>query len=267
MIVFTSAKIAATTSRVSTNCRVSAGRERDDRDLQRGDQGHDPDREGVDDDTDEEAHSRDPVCTTGDGCRSGRLLDSQGDRRPRADPRPHPPRDRRAAAVQAGQAGRRRRVQAVQQREPVRSAAGGARGACTRATAAQPLSRTPRPPACGIASAERFGVDRRPVHIAAGSVSILAPARARDGSGPGDEVIYAWRSFEAYPGLAARRRRAPASRCRSPTDARHDLAGDGRGHHRPHARDHRVQPRTTRPARSSRRPSSTRSSRASRATC
>ena len=38
-----------------------AGRERDDGDLQRGDQGHDPDREGVDDDTDEEAHGS-SVC-------------------------------------------------------------------------------------------------------------------------------------------------------------------------------------------------------------
>ncbi len=36
-------------------------------------------------------------------------------------------------------------------------------------------------------------------------------------SGPGDEVVYAWRSFEAYPWLVARRRRHPRRRCRSPT--------------------------------------------------
>lgn len=49
--------------------------------------------------------------------------------------------------------------------------------------------------------AERHGVEPSSVHIGAGSVSILAQLVLAT-SGPGDEVIYAWRSFEAYPWLA-----------------------------------------------------------------
>ncbi|SDG52530.1 histidinol-phosphate transaminase [Microbacterium pygmaeum] len=49
--------------------------------------------------------------------------------------------------------------------------------------------------------AERFGVSDDAVHIGAGSVSILTQLVLAT-SGPGDEVIFAWRSFEAYPGLA-----------------------------------------------------------------
>jgi len=49
--------------------------------------------------------------------------------------------------------------------------------------------------------AERFGVDDDAVHVAAGSVSILTQLVLAT-SGPGDEVVFAWRSFEAYPGLA-----------------------------------------------------------------
>ncbi|WP_243075889.1 histidinol-phosphate transaminase [Microbacterium sp. SS28] len=49
--------------------------------------------------------------------------------------------------------------------------------------------------------AERFGVSDDAVHIGAGSVSILAQL-VQATAGPGDEVIYAWRSFEAYPWLA-----------------------------------------------------------------
>lgn len=48
---------------------------------------------------------------------------------------------------------------------------------------------------------ERYGVEPDAVHIAAGSVSILQQL-ALATSGPGDEVMYAWRSFEAYPSLA-----------------------------------------------------------------
>jgi len=50
--------------------------------------------------------------------------------------------------------------------------------------------------------AERFGVTSDEVHIGAGSVSILVQLLLA-AAGPGDEVVYAWRSFEAYPGLAA----------------------------------------------------------------
>ena len=49
--------------------------------------------------------------------------------------------------------------------------------------------------------AERFDVAGESVHIAAGSVSILYQLVLAT-SGPGDEIIFAWRSFEAYPWLA-----------------------------------------------------------------
>ena len=48
--------------------------------------------------------------------------------------------------------------------------------------------------------ADRFGVGPDEVHVAPGSVAILHEL-ARAVSGPGDEVVYAWRSFEAYPGV------------------------------------------------------------------
>lgn len=49
--------------------------------------------------------------------------------------------------------------------------------------------------------AERFAVADDHVHIAAGSVSILFQL-AQATSGSGDEILFSWRSFEAYPGLA-----------------------------------------------------------------
>jgi len=48
--------------------------------------------------------------------------------------------------------------------------------------------------------AARHGVTPAEVHIGAGSVSLLAQL-IQAVAGPGDEVVYAWRSFEAYPGL------------------------------------------------------------------
>ncbi len=70
--------------------------------------------------------------------------------------------------------------------------------------------------------AERFGVSRGEVHVGSGSVSILAQlvvAAAR----PGEEVLYSWRSFEAYPGLVTV---AGATSTRVPNrpDHSHDLA-------------------------------------------
>lgn len=47
---------------------------------------------------------------------------------------------------------------------------------------------------------ERYGVEPDGVHIAAGSVSILYQL-VQAAATVGDEVVYAWRSFEAYPGL------------------------------------------------------------------
>ena len=48
--------------------------------------------------------------------------------------------------------------------------------------------------------AQRFGVSVDEVIVGAGSVSLLAQFIAA-AAGPGDEVVYSWRSFEAYPGL------------------------------------------------------------------
>ncbi|WP_309711776.1 histidinol-phosphate transaminase [Pseudolysinimonas sp.] len=46
--------------------------------------------------------------------------------------------------------------------------------------------------------AERAGVSIDEVHVGAGSSSILYQL-VQAAAGPGDEVVYAWRSFEAYP--------------------------------------------------------------------
>lgn len=48
--------------------------------------------------------------------------------------------------------------------------------------------------------AERLGVTVDEVHVGAGSVSILHQL-AQAAAGPGDEILYSWRSFEAYPGI------------------------------------------------------------------
>ncbi|GAB3596733.1 histidinol-phosphate transaminase [Microbacterium tumbae] len=47
---------------------------------------------------------------------------------------------------------------------------------------------------------ERYGVSADAVHVAAGSVSILYQLVLAAAS-TGDEVVFAWRSFEAYPGI------------------------------------------------------------------
>lgn len=48
--------------------------------------------------------------------------------------------------------------------------------------------------------ARRHNVGVGQVHIGSGSVALLAQLISA-AAGPGDEVVYAWRSFEAYPGL------------------------------------------------------------------
>ncbi|WP_092092450.1 histidinol-phosphate transaminase [Curtobacterium sp. UNCCL20] len=48
--------------------------------------------------------------------------------------------------------------------------------------------------------ANRFGLTVDEVHVAPGSVAVLHEL-AKATSGPGDEIVYAWRSFEAYPGV------------------------------------------------------------------
>lgn len=47
---------------------------------------------------------------------------------------------------------------------------------------------------------EHYGLDANQVLVGAGSVSLLQQA-VTSAAGPGDEVIYPWRSFEAYPGM------------------------------------------------------------------
>lgn len=69
--------------------------------------------------------------------------------------------------------------------------------------------------------AERYGVEVDQVHVASGSVSILHQLILATAS-VGDEVIYAWRSFEAYPSLPLV---AGATGVQVPltADSRHDL--------------------------------------------
>ncbi|GAB3618537.1 histidinol-phosphate transaminase [Okibacterium endophyticum] len=50
------------------------------------------------------------------------------------------------------------------------------------------------------ALAARHGVSVDEVHVGSGSVALLSQFIAA-AAGPGDDVVYSWRSFEAYPGL------------------------------------------------------------------
>lgn len=70
------------------------------------------------------------------------------------------------------------------------------------AIAASSINRYPDGAALAVRTrlAERHRVDIAQVHVGAGSVAILAQLINASASA-GDEVVYAWRSFEAYPGL------------------------------------------------------------------
>jgi histidinol-phosphate aminotransferase len=71
------------------------------------------------------------------------------------------------------------------------------------------------------ALAERFAVPAAHVAVGCGSVGVLKQIMEAV-SDPGDEIVYAWRSFEAYPGLADL---AHAASVRVPLrDETHDLA-------------------------------------------
>ncbi|MBC7592105.1 MAG: histidinol-phosphate transaminase, partial [Salinibacterium sp.] len=69
--------------------------------------------------------------------------------------------------------------------------------------------------------AERHGVTPEQVQVGAGSVSVLSQLITAAAS-TGDEVVYSWRSFEAYPGLVTT---AGATSVKVPNtvDHRHDL--------------------------------------------
>ncbi len=92
------------------------------------------------------------------------------------------------------------------------------------AIAALPVNRYPDAAATALCDrlAERFGVARGEVHVGSGSVSILAQL-IQAAAGPGDEVLYSWRSFEAYPGLVTVAGATNVMVPNSP-DHRHDLA-------------------------------------------
>ncbi len=70
------------------------------------------------------------------------------------------------------------------------------------AEAANEINRYPDATALALRErlAERFGVTADEVLVGAGSVALLAQFILAAAS-PGDEVVYSWRSFEAYPGL------------------------------------------------------------------
>ncbi|ALJ18721.1 histidinol-phosphate transaminase [Microbacterium sp. No. 7] len=70
--------------------------------------------------------------------------------------------------------------------------------------------------------AARFAVSADAVQIGAGSVSLLVQL-AQATSGPGDEIVFSWRSFEAYPWLVTL---AGATAVQVPNlpDGGHDLA-------------------------------------------
>jgi histidinol-phosphate aminotransferase len=61
------------------------------------------------------------------------------------------------------------------------------------------------------------------VHVAAGSVSLLYQFTGAS-AGPGDEVVYAWRSFEAYPGMVLVSGATSVTVPNGPGD-RHDIDG------------------------------------------
>jgi histidinol-phosphate aminotransferase len=69
--------------------------------------------------------------------------------------------------------------------------------------------------------AERYGVSPDQIQVGAGSVSVIAQLITA-AAGAGDEVVYSWRSFEAYPGLVGV---AGATSVQVPNtpDERHDL--------------------------------------------
>ena len=69
--------------------------------------------------------------------------------------------------------------------------------------------------------AAKYGVDVDQVHIGSGSVALLAQLILA-AAGAGDEVLYSWRSFEAYPSLVTVSG-ATSVRVANRTDHGHDL--------------------------------------------
>jgi len=92
-----------------------------------------------------------------------------------------------------------------------------------------PVNRYPDASAAALRArlGEKHGVEPDAVHVAAGSVSILHQL-VLGTSSVGDEVVYAWRSFEAYPSLplvaGATGVQVPLRQAQGPdSGGRHDL--------------------------------------------
>jgi histidinol-phosphate aminotransferase len=87
------------------------------------------------------------------------------------------------------------------------------------------INRYPDAAATGLREvlAGRFGVAVDEIHVGAGSVSILSQLLLAAAQ-VGDEVVYAWRSFEAYPGLVTVTG-ATSVQVSIRSDGSHDLEG------------------------------------------
>ncbi|MDH6182397.1 histidinol-phosphate aminotransferase [Microbacteriaceae bacterium SG_E_30_P1] len=95
--------------------------------------------------------------------------------------------------------------------------------AVTAALSQSSINRYPEASAAGVRGmiGAKFGISPEQVQVGAGSVAVLAQLISA-ASAPGDEVLYAWRSFEAYPLLVAT---AGSTSVQVPltSDGRHDL--------------------------------------------
>lgn len=93
------------------------------------------------------------------------------------------------------------------------------------ATSAATVNRYPDSSAAQLRAVlgERFGVTPERVAVGAGSVAVLAQLIAA-AAAPGDEVLYSWRSFEAYP-LLVTAIGASSVTVANTADHRHDLPG------------------------------------------
>jgi histidinol-phosphate aminotransferase len=69
--------------------------------------------------------------------------------------------------------------------------------------------------------AAKFGVTEHQIQVGSGSVAVLSQLMLA-AAGPGDEIIYSWRSFEAYPGLVTVTGATSVAIPNTP-DHRHDL--------------------------------------------
>jgi histidinol-phosphate aminotransferase len=93
------------------------------------------------------------------------------------------------------------------------------------AAAAATANRYPDPAASSVvtALADHHRVDQERVAVGAGSVA-LCQQLVQIAAGPGDEVLYAWRSFEAYP-VVTRLAGARSRQVVLTQDGEHDLQG------------------------------------------